>query len=152
MTRVRMRTPARLNSQRGSFMLESLIAILIVALGVLGMVGLYARSIQNVDDSKYRGEAALLASTLVGQMWISDPQFSSLSAKFDSVVGGPGFVEFAALVAQRFPNSLIAPIVKVNAGATATSSDVVITMNWQQPGDLTKRTYVMNATIGSNLP
>jgi len=29
--------------QRGSFMLEALIAILIVALGVLGTVGLYAR-------------------------------------------------------------------------------------------------------------
>ena len=151
MNRFRTRPVSLIASQRGSFMLESLIAILIVALGVLGMVGLYARSIQNVDDSKFRGEAALLASTLVGQMWVSDPQFSSLVAKFDSVVGGPGFVEFAALVAQRFPNST-PPTVAVGAGATATSSDVLITMFWQQPGDPNSRTYVMNATVGSNLP
>jgi type IV pilus assembly protein PilV len=151
MTSQRQRARARSAPQRGSFMLESLIAILIVALGVLGMVGLYARSIQNVDDSKFRGEAALLASTLVGQMWVSDPQFSSLNAKFDSGVGGPGFVEFAALVAQRFPNS-IPPVVTVSLGATPTSSDVLITMNWRRPGDTTNRTYVMNATIGSNLP
>ncbi len=45
-------------------MLEALIAILIVALGVLGIVGLYARSVQNVDDSKFRGEAALLVDQL----------------------------------------------------------------------------------------
>ena len=92
--------------QSGSFLLEALIAILIVSLGVLGIVGLYARSMQNVDDSKYRGEAALLASTLIGQMWVSDPDNAALTANYDSGSGGPGYTEFAALVAQRIPDSV----------------------------------------------
>ena len=138
--------------QRGSFMLEALIAILIVALGVLGIVGLYARSVQNVDDSKFRGEAALLVNTLVGQMWISDPNTASLVAKFDSSGSGAEYTEFAALVAQRLPNS-VAPVVTVTPGPTATSSNVAITIQWKHPGDTndpTPRKYDVNAVIGAN--
>ncbi len=54
--------------QSGSFLLEALIAILIVALGVLGSVGLLARSMQDVDDAKFRGEAAYLANSIIDQM------------------------------------------------------------------------------------
>ena len=102
-------------AQRGSYLLEALIAILIVAIGVLGVVGLYVRSMQNVDDAKFRGEAALLVNTLVGQMWISDTHFASLQAKFDSGGGGAEYTEFAAMVAQRMPNS-VPPTVVVAAG------------------------------------
>jgi type IV pilus assembly protein PilV len=138
--------------EHGSYLLEALIAILIVAIGVLGIVGLYARSVQNVDDSKFRGEAALLVSTLVGQMWVSDTQFASLLAKFDSGVGGPAYIEFKTLVAQRLPNSLV-PTVVVTAGPTATSSNVLVTVQWKHPGDTLDplpRNYQVNATIGSN--
>ena len=146
--------------QRGSFMLEALIAILIVALGVLGTVGLYARSVQQVDDAKFRGEAALLASSLIGQMWLSDAHMGALTAKFYSGSAGPGYTEFAALVAQRLPNS-IAPTVTVTAGPNASSSRVDILIQWKHPGedkDWTDkinplvRQYTANATIGTNTP
>jgi type IV pilus assembly protein PilV len=145
--------------QRGNFMLEALIAILIVALGVLGTVGLYARSLQNVDDAKYRTEAALLANSLVGQMWIDDPQFSSLQAKFDSTVGtGAEYIEFKNVVTGRLPNATLTagmPQVLVTAGPTATSSNVLITIQWRHPGDKVTdpmHFYTVNATIGSNSP
>ena len=144
------RAPA--SPQQGSFLLEALISILIVALGVLGVVGLYARSVQNVDDAKFRGEAALLVNTLLGQMWIADTQFASLSAKFDSGGGGAEYTEFAAMVAQRLPNS-VAPVVTVLVGPTPNSSNVVVNITWQHPGDTldpTPRKYDVNATIGSN--
>jgi type IV pilus assembly protein PilV len=149
---------ARPFPQQGSFMLESLVAMLIVALGVLGIVGLCARTVQNVDDSKYRGEAALLAHSLVGQMWVSGNSWATLQANFDSVTPGtgPGYVEFKTRVLQRLPLSL-APEVLITAGPTATSSDVLITLKWTHPGDapdplLPKpRQYALSATIGSNL-
>jgi type IV pilus assembly protein PilV len=74
-----MRTLA--NRQSGSFLLEALIAILIVALGVLGSVGLLARSMQDVDDAKNRGEAAYLANMLIGRMWTSDRLTANLTAE-----------------------------------------------------------------------
>jgi type IV pilus assembly protein PilV len=140
--------------QRGSFMLEALIAILIVALGVLGTVGLYARSVQQVDDAKFRGEAALLASSLIGQMWLSDAHQAALTANFDSGSAGPGYTEFAAMVAQRLPNS-VAPTVTVTAGPNVSSSRVDILMQWKHPGDVldpTFRQFAANATIGTNTP
>jgi type IV pilus assembly protein PilV len=142
-------------SQRGSFMLEALIAILIVALGVLGIVGLYARSVQNVDDAKFRGEAALLVNTLMGQMWTTDTHLANLQARFDSGSGGAEYVEFAAMVAQRMPNS-VPPVVTVTAGPTLTSSNVIVTIQWAHPGDFNDpalpplRQYNVNATIGAN--
>lgn len=143
---------ARGSLQRGMLLLEALIAILIVALGVLGTVGLYARSIQDVDDAKFRGEAALLVNTLVGQMWLADSHFTALQANFDDTMAGPGFTEFAAMVAQRLPNSKT-PIVTISVGPTATSSVAVVTIEWKHPRELAAapyRKYVVNATIGTN--
>jgi type IV pilus assembly protein PilV len=145
----------RVAEQRGSFMLEALIAILIVSLGVLGTVGLYARSVQHVDEAKFRGEAALLANTVIGQMWISDSHFLALQANFASAGGGPGYTEFATMVGQRLPNALPAPTVVVTAGPTATSSEVSITIFWRHPGEpatFPSHRYDVNATIGSNFP
>jgi len=136
-------------------MLEALIAILIVALGILGTVGLYARSVQHVDDAKFRGEAALLASSLIGQMWLTDSHPGPLAINFDSGGSGPGYTEFAALVAQRLPNS-VAPTVTISAGPTVSSSNVAILIQWFHPGDEldptqpTYREFSANATIGSN--
>jgi type IV pilus assembly protein PilV len=145
-------------AQQGSFMLESLVAMLIVALGVLGVVGLYARSVQNTDDATYRGKAALLAHSLVGRMWVTSNSLAELQANFDSVTPGTGagYVEFRTLVRQQLPNSL-APDVVVTAGPTASSTGVRITIRWAHPGDTSDpllprpRQFDLNATIGSNL-
>jgi len=139
-------------------MLESLVAMLIVALGVLGLVGLYARSVQNVDDAMYRGEAALLAHSLVGRMWVTANSFAALQANFDSVSPGTGagYAEFRTRVRQQLPHSF-APEVVVTAGPTATSTGVRITIRWAHPGDMRDpllpkpRQFDLNATIGSNL-
>ncbi len=68
--------------QRGSFLLEALVAILIVAFGILGLLGLEARALQNVDDAQYRSEAVALANSYIGQMWVADQ--TTLAANFDS--------------------------------------------------------------------
>ena len=56
-------------TQRGSTLLESLIAILVFSFGVLGMVGLQAASIKSISEAKYRTDASFLANELIGQMW-----------------------------------------------------------------------------------
>ena len=81
-----LKAPPRDRVQRGSFLLEALISVLIVALGILGLIGLQARAIQNVDDAQYRAEAAYMANALLGQMWVYDR--TKLVADFDSGGGG----------------------------------------------------------------
>lgn len=56
--------------QQGVVLLESLIAILIFSLGVLGIVGLQASMIKSTSDAKYRSDAAYIAQQRIGQMWV----------------------------------------------------------------------------------
>ena len=133
--------------QRGSFLLEALISVLIVALAILGVVGLMARSIQNVDESKNRGEAAALGTNFVGNMWVDNRTLAALQAKYKSP--GAGYTELQTLMTQRLPNAT-APVVTIVAGATANSSDVTVTMQWRPPGDTALHTYQVFATVGAN--
>ena len=93
--------------QRGSFLLEALIAILIVALGILGLVGLQARAMQDTDESQFRSEAAFLASDVISRMWISDP--NTMIANFSTLGAGAPYTEFVTLVQLRLPGSTTAP-------------------------------------------
>ncbi len=145
--------------EAGSFMLEALIAILIVALGVLGSVGLLARSLQETGDARNRAEAAALANGLINDMWLSDRLTTTLQAEYDSNPGtGNGYLDFKALVASRLPNTaatppevvvVAGPIVPANP-ALQTNSSVTITITWQPPGDTVPHKYDVMASIGAN--
>lgn len=125
------RPSASASTQRGSFLLEALIAILIVSLGVLGLVALQTRAMQQTDDSHFRSEAAFLASDLVSRMWITDP--ATMVVDFTS--GGSQYNEFKTLVQNRLPGSTTPPVVTVTQrGATPTSGfDIVVTLYWKPP-------------------
>ena len=146
----------RATAQRGSFLLEALVAVLIVAFGVLGLIGLQARAIQNVDDAQYRAEAAFMANSLLGQMWLDDPL--NVVANFDSAGAGAGYTEFKAWVGTRLPGANIAanaPVVRFdqNAPITATSHNVLIQVFWQAPGEpagTPRHRYEIDATVGGN--
>lgn len=58
--------------QQGSVLLEALIAFLIFAMGILGVIGLQATSISNTMEARYRTDAAFLANQIIAQMWV-DP-------------------------------------------------------------------------------
>jgi type IV pilus assembly protein PilV len=151
--RFRMRRPG---AEQGSFLLEALISVLIVAFGILGLIGLQARAIQNVDDAQYRGEAAFLANALLGQMWVYDKRTSTLvtdlAANFN-VGSGAGYTEFKTMVGQRLPGaglSTNAPFVDVVAGPTANSANVVIRVFWQPPGEPGNHKFEVFGTVGYN--
>jgi len=94
-----VRTSPRPRREHGYFLLESLIAVLIVALGVLGLIGLLAKSTQSIDESKYRGEASYLANAYVGQMWAADK--ATLSAHFSDSGGGAEYDEHEQRLLSR---------------------------------------------------
>lgn len=140
-------------------MLEALVAVLIVAFGILGLVGLQARMIQNVDDSEYRGEAAQLANDVLGQMWTSDQ--NTLIAQF-ATGGGPGtgYDKFKTIVARRLPGaSAIASNPDVQIAPrygdilNAYGYDVTIVVRWLAPGEPTGTTphnYMTTAVVRLN--
>jgi type IV pilus assembly protein PilV len=140
----------RAHLQRGTFLLEALIAILIVALGVLGLVALQTRAMQQSDDSHLRSEAAFLVNDMISQMWISDP--ATLAADFTT--GGTPYNNFKTLVQARLPGSTTLPLVTVTQrGATPTSGfDVVVTIYWKPPSVVLgpENQYTAAATVRMN--
>lgn len=142
------RSPGR---QRGSFLLEALIAILIVAFGILGLVGLQARVLQQVDDAQYRSEAVFMTNSLIGQMWTTP--YGNMVADFTGPGSGTRYVEFRDWVRQRLPGaSGQDPIVTVTPRVGAPGTDVEITVFWKPPGEISTsyHQFQATATIGVN--
>jgi type IV pilus assembly protein PilV len=142
--------------QRGSFMLEALIAVLIVAFGLLGMIGMGARALQNTGDAQYRSEAAYLATDNLGRMWTYD--LNLLIADFSDTAGpGTPYDEFKKMVALRLPGAAAIPgnpavtITNRGGGGAPVSNgfDVDITVSWQPPGD-TIHNFRSTATVRLN--
>jgi preprotein translocase subunit SecG len=63
-----------------------MIAILVFAFGILGLIGMLAGSLRASNDARYRAEAINLANAIVGDMWTTqaadlDTQFGTGGAK-----------------------------------------------------------------------
>jgi len=145
--RARPTTPLR---QRGGFLLEALVGILIFSFGILGLVGLQASAIRHVNDAQYRGEAVYLASTIVGRMWTDNR--AQLEALYDKDLGGAGYLALVEL-AKNLPGASLPgnePDIQVVPGPSANSTVVTVTIFWQLPGDATQHNYSTTAVVGIN--
>ena len=137
-------------TQRGLLLIETLTAILLFSVGVLGTVALQAHAIRHINDAQIRSEAAHLAHSLIARMWADDPR--TLVERYDSGRGGDGYRDFAAL-ALRLPGAARAsnaPDVQIGRGPSIASQAVSVTVRWQLPGETQSHRYSSSAVIGRN--
>lgn len=135
--------------QKGSYLLESLVAILIFAFGVLGLVGIVAGSVRATNDARYRAEAANLAAAVVGEMWATAA--ADLDTQFGS--GGAKLTDWQNQVGGLLPSATgtNAPQIDLTQpGLSSQARTVVITVFWQLPGEAVRHQFVMSAQIGRN--
>lgn len=143
-----------MREQRGSMLLEALIAILIFSMGIIAIVGLQATSIKLSSDAKYRSGASLLVNQLIGQMRVSDRTAATLQTNFSSASGaisnGAMYTTWASSVQTALPGVSAAsntlPTVTVSTAAS-TPGLVTVTLQWQAPGDSTPHNYIAIAQI-----
>jgi len=139
---LQFRSPVRasaLHRQSGVFLLEGLIAILIFSLGILGIIGLQAKSLQQVTDAKYRIDAANLADQLVGAMWIDAHATADLTNHYASP-DGDKYQAWEKTVAATLPGVGVDGVPKPAVGVLgdagdASKSQVTIEIYWRNPGD-----------------
>ena len=134
--------------QRGSYLLESLIAILIFAFGVLRLIGLLGSSVRVTNDARYRSEAASLASGMIGEMWtMTAPQ---MDVAFGA--GGAKLATWQSKADALLPASAANPITVnlAQPGLSPESRTVVVTVYWQMPGETELHRHLMTAQIGKN--
>lgn len=136
------------SSQAGVMLLEALIALLIFAFGVLGLVGMQAMAIKVAADSKYRGEAAMHADLIISQMWADDRTNAVLVANYSSTPSGAKYTVWRDQIqgaGTGLPGSTLsgnAPTVTIDA-----NNLVTVTIRWQPPNATAANRYVTVARL-----
>ena len=130
------------HANRGFMLVEALVAMLIFAFGVLGVVGLQVAMTKAQTQSKFRADASQLAQQLIGAMWSDVTNLPSYATA--SCSGYARCNEWATRVASALPNGAAA----VDLSA---SPEVVITITWAPPNEQT-HTYTTMSAIAANAP
>jgi type IV pilus assembly protein PilV len=146
----RARRSLVVHAQRGAFLLEALVALLIFSFGLMAMAGLQTRAARHFNEAQYRANAAELVQATIASMRASDP--ATLAARFDS---SAGMADWLALLdqAKRLPGVSDVqnlPAIQIIDGPTATSRQVSLSVFWQTPGDLTAHRYAASTVIATN--
>ena len=149
-------------SQRGSTLLEALIAILLFSMGILALMGLQAGALKNMADAKSRTEAAFLANQIIGQMWAEVPAnlaayahnpttagtclFTGGASTNDKVTAWLGNASTSGTVAGNLPGaSSDKQQIAIGAGNLVT-----VTICWQGPREAAPHNYVAVAQVNNN--
>lgn len=122
----------RRRAQRGIALIESLIAVLILGIALVGTLGLQARSVAALSDAGLRAEATIAANQLLGMM---NTDIANAADYAVTRTGTPGqrLAPWYAEVRARIPGATIAVGVTPTAGTTRTEVDIVI--GWQRTSD-----------------
>ena len=144
--------PARRES--GMMLIEVLVAILIFSIGILALVGLQATAVKQSTDSRYRAEAAALASELIAEMWVSNRDPATLEANFEGAAGSGGarYAAWATRVGTILPGAsgATAPSVAIDGAGTALPGSVLVTLTWlapNEPAGATPHSYVTRTVV-----
>ena len=117
------------SQEKGSALLEGLIAILIFSFGILAIVGLQANSMRITTDAKMRIDASNIANQRVGAMW----------------------TDTGNLAAHAGANEVIASLPEGKMTTVVAADLVTITITWKVPGDDNLQSYSSTTRINGNL-
>jgi type IV pilus assembly protein PilV len=137
MTMRRMRTRTR-----GLTLIEVLASTTIFSFGLLGLLGMHARAMSTFSDSKYRTDAAMLAESLIGEMWVNRPNLANYASTVTTP--GPAALTWVNEVRQALPNG--------QAAITVQGNQVQVTVLWQPPAAAARgqvHTHTETATVQS---
>lgn len=156
----------RIQRQKGSFVLEAIIAILIFSMGLIGLIALQGTATATSTDTRYRIEANQFANRIISSIQANavrtgETQFrASIDAfghnqtgdqcTFSGTASAHPIVTTwlndlsAASSAGRLPDADAQ--IRVTWG-TGTANQVRIIICWQQPGLPVKRRHIVTGSI-----
>jgi type IV pilus assembly protein PilV len=120
----------RRSTQQGIALVEAMIATVILAIGLLGTIGLQARAYSAMNDAGARAEATIASERLLGMMSTDMANLSTYVLAEDS----PGTGKLKTWVDETkvaIPSAR--PSVSVTPGSNGTNStQVTVTIKWQR--------------------
>jgi type IV pilus assembly protein PilV len=118
--------PVQRAKQGGVMLLEAMLAILIFSLGVLAIVGMQATAVQDLGESKYRTDAALLANQVVADMWGNSQNLAAYAYGGGGAIP-PELQDWVATVQAKLPGATTFPPIV----AVAANNRVTVTVRWR---------------------
>jgi type IV pilus assembly protein PilV len=140
-----MRKPAR--AARGIALIEVLVAVVILGLGLLGTVGLQARTYAALADTGMRAEATMAAEKLIGLMTTDQANLAAYALAPGATPGArlqPWFSETRA----HIPGAAIEVDVAPAAGADGTQ--VVVAISWTRKAGAAPSMHRVSAYIAQS--
>jgi type IV pilus assembly protein PilV len=163
--------------QQGIVLIEVLVAALLFMLGVLGLIGVAAKTVSSQSDMEYRTQAASLISQMMDTIWLNVDRTSAtsvvtsltafqhrpvLTGTCDFTGADSGLAAVTDWVAKVQDGAIVPPATVANPatrmpGATtamqqiqfnaANNNEVTIRLCWQSSKDAAPRQHVMRAYI-----
>jgi type IV pilus assembly protein PilV len=134
-----MRRPIKtVNSVRGIVLIEVLVALLVFILGVLGLVGLQGAMTRAQTESKFRSDAAFLATEAIGRMWADVTNVATYN--------GTGCASVARCKEWQDKVGSTLPGGNGAVALDASSGDATVTVSWTSPAGDTHK-YVTSTTV-----
>jgi type IV pilus assembly protein PilV len=158
--KARQSGPCTTSDKRGSALIETLIAIVIFSLALLGLIGVQATMIGQSIDAKYRADAAYLANQIIAQMWVDrtnlaayahNPSGTTTCAPSGASTSNANALAWLAEVAQALPGAASTKhqIVVTAVSGTTTYTTVQVTICWQRPQETSPHNFATTAQIGA---
>jgi type IV pilus assembly protein PilV len=115
--------PAPRRRNRGSALIEAVVALVLFSAGIVGLIGLQARMVTAQSDAKYRADAVYLVSELVGAMWADRPNLASYAT-----------AQCASLTrCKDWSDKVAATLPSGSAAVTVNNGIVTVTLTWTPP-------------------
>lgn len=138
-----MKLPVIRRTQSGFMLIESLVALLLFSIGIIGLIGMQATAARIAADSQYRAEASMHADQLIAQMRSGNR--TTLAADF--ATGGDRYNAWLNLLNDPetgLPGASDNPPTVTVVGTPPT---VTITVFWKAPGEAARHQFITVATI-----
>ncbi len=133
-----------IHHQRGSSLLEGLLAIILFSIGLLSLLMLLSATLIESSNARYPIEASLLINDLVSHMWIGDHSLNGLKTRYADTTS-TDYQSWFTSVSNRLPG------VSAKANTPQITIDnarnVTVTLRWQVPGDSTSHQMIVQTLI-----
>ena len=127
--------------QQGIALIESLVALLLVAVGVIALMNLQSLNVRNTSDAKYRSEAALLAQKRIADMFVNQENLNSFIETSTDIS-----LETSLPAAKRSTQRAVTSC-DTSTGNVKNSDCFVVEIQWKIPGSQETRSLTRTAYI-----
>ncbi len=134
----------RSHGQRGSSLIEGLLALVVFSIGLMGLLMLLSATLIESGQARYRSEASFLASDLVARLWSGDRSLASLQSRFGNTKADD-YQDWLQRVQASLPGTNAAanqPVVAIDK-----DRNVIITLLWQTPAEATAHRLVVSTRV-----